>query len=169
MTSFVILFRAINVGGNNKLPMKTLVPLLESSGFEKVQYYIQTGNIVLQSKEDPTAVIQALVTQHFNFTPDVIALKAGDFIQAEKQCPYSTSEGKLIHFYFCKNTANLVLTKIEKYLAESEQYSLIDNVLYLYAPEGIGRSKFVTNIESCLGTPATGRNLNTIKKISSML
>ena len=39
-------------------------------------------------------------------------------------------------------------------------------MFYLHAPDGIGRSKLVANIEACLGQSATGRNLN---KISLML
>ncbi|GAA5134261.1 DUF1697 domain-containing protein [Thalassotalea piscium] len=169
MQTFVILFRAINVGGNNKLPMKVLVPLLAKEGFTQIHHYLQTGNVILQSKENPTAAVQALVTQHFNFTPEVISLRAEDFLKAHQQSPFSDTNGKFIHFYFCKHQASLVLDKLDKYLAESEQYAFINNIFYLHAPEGIGRSKFVTHIESCLGSPATGRNLNTINKISAML
>lgn len=169
MQKFVILFRGINVGGHNKLPMKSLVPLLEASGFKEIQYYIQTGNIILSSKAEPTAIIKEIVLQHFNFTPEIISLIAEDLFQALSQCPFINNEGKLVHLYFCKNTAELAIEKIEKYRVESEEYSLINNIMYLYAPKGIGRSKFVANMESCLGTAATGRNLNTINKINEML
>lgn len=52
---------------------------------------------------------------------------------------------------------------------ESEQYQLKDKVFYLHAPDGIGRSRLVANIESCLGVPETGRSLNTINKLAVML
>ncbi|GHE97995.1 DUF1697 domain-containing protein [Thalassotalea profundi] len=169
MQKFVILFRGINVGGHNKLPMKSLVPILEASGFKDIQYYIQTGNVILSSEDEPTTRIKKIISQHFNITPEIITLNAEDFFQALSKCPYLNNEGKLVHFYFCKNTAELAMEKIEKYQIESEQYSLINNIMYLYAPEGIGRSKFVANMESCLGTAVTGRNLNTINKINTML
>ena len=169
MQNFVILFRGINVGGHNKLPMKSLVSLLENSGFKAIQHYIQTGNIILSSKADPTAKIKTIVSQHFNFTPEIISLTTDYFKQAQTQCPYAEYDGKRVHFYFCKNTVDLAIDKIEKYQADSEQYTLINNTFYLYAPEGIGRSKLVANIETCLGTAATGRNLNTINKIGTMI
>ena len=48
---WIVLFRGINVGGHNILPMKALVALLESIGYTKVKTYIQSGNVVLEAKE----------------------------------------------------------------------------------------------------------------------
>jgi uncharacterized protein (DUF1697 family) len=44
MTGYVALFRGINVGGNNILPMQELRNILASLGCEGVQTYIQSGN-----------------------------------------------------------------------------------------------------------------------------
>jgi len=74
-----------------------------------------------------------------------------------------------MHFYFCKSSPKVNETKLKKLKAESEEYHIEGKILYLYAPEGIGRSKLVANIESCLGVTATGRNFNTVSKIQSML
>jgi uncharacterized protein (DUF1697 family) len=43
MKTYVALFRGINVGGNNMLPMKALTVLLERNGCEEVRTYIQSG------------------------------------------------------------------------------------------------------------------------------
>ena len=83
--------------------------------------------------------------------------------------PYQTFEGKFVHFYFCDNSIELNQEKLSKYIAEPEGYLVRDKVFYLHAPNGIGRSKLVTNIEACLDQPASGRNLNTIIKVSTML
>lgn len=58
---------------------------------------------------------------------------------------------------------------MDKFQADTEEVCLIDNVFYLYAPNGIGRSKLVANMDACLGVPGTGRNLNTINKLSTMI
>jgi len=83
--------------------------------------------------------------------------------------PYKNFEGKFVHFYFCEKEITLDQDKLDKYIVVSEEYQVKDNVFYLHAPEGIGRSKLVANIESCLGQSSTGRNLNTINKINTML
>ena len=44
----IALFRGINVGGHNKLPMKELVRELEGLGLSDVRTYIQSGNAVFR-------------------------------------------------------------------------------------------------------------------------
>ena len=50
MNTFIALFRGINVGGSNILPMKELASLLKGLGLSNVRTYIQSGNVVFQSK-----------------------------------------------------------------------------------------------------------------------
>ena len=169
MQKFVLLFRGINVGGNNLLPMKEIVSLLEKNKYESVYYYIQSGNIVLKITENPTQQVQSMVLIHYGFSPAIFSFNEDTFLTSTLSNPYQEYEGKFAHLYFCINDFSLVQDKVNKYISESERYSVTQNVFYLYAPEGIGRSKLVSNIESCLGQSATGRNLNTINKISSML
>ena len=169
MQTYIILFRAVNVGGKNLLPMKALVPLLEQNNYQNVSSYIQSGNVVLKSIVNPTEDIKTIVCKHFDFTPDVFVIDESSFSTRVFNNPYKAFEGKFVHFYCCKNDINVVDEKLNKYVSSSEQFTVKDNVFYLYAPDGIGRSKLVANIESCLGQSATGRNLNTINKLSAML
>jgi uncharacterized protein (DUF1697 family) len=53
--------------------------------------------------------------------------------------------------------------------AKSEEFRLDKKVFYLYAPDGIGRSKLVPKIEPALGVPVTGRNWNTVKALRAMV
>ncbi|MEV7398640.1 DUF1697 domain-containing protein [Aeromicrobium sp. NPDC092404] len=48
MTTYVVLFRGINVGGRNKVPMADLREHL-GADFANVRTYIQSGNVVLES------------------------------------------------------------------------------------------------------------------------
>ncbi len=169
MHKFIVLFRGINVGGNNLLPMKELVPLLIKNGYEGVSSYIQSGNIVLKSFSDPVEKVQDLVSKNFGFSPLLLALNEPAFSTSVLNNPYKDFESKFVHFYFCENDINLDMSKLNKYITSAEEYAVKGSVFYLHAPKGIGRSKLVANIESCLGQSATGRNLNTVKKISSML
>jgi hypothetical protein len=45
----VALLRGINVGGRNKLPMKSLAALFAEVGCDDVQTYIQSGNVVFRA------------------------------------------------------------------------------------------------------------------------
>jgi uncharacterized protein (DUF1697 family) len=164
-----VLLRGINVGGNNKLPMKELVTLLKQDGFESVSTYLQTGNLVLKCDNNPTEKIQSIISENFGFSPEIMTSEESAFYISVCNNPYNEFEGKFVHFYFCKNEIALVHDMLDKFIAESEEWIVVDNVFYLHAPEGIGRSKLVAKIESCLGQSATGRNLNTINKIYTML
>ena len=169
MKKFIVFFRGINVGGKNILPMKELVLLIQQAGYKEVSSYIQSGNIVLKSEKDPLNEIQSIVSKHFDFSPLVLIIDEPTFSRLALHNPYKAFEGKFVHFYFCKNDINVAHDKLNKYIASSEEYTVTDNVFYLHAPNGIGRSKLVKNIEGCLGQNATGRNLNTINKMITML
>jgi uncharacterized protein (DUF1697 family) len=168
MKKYVILFRGINVSGKNLLPMKALTSLLEAHGYQQVKTYIQSGNVVLLSEHKPGDDLVNLVEQHFGFVAPILVLTQDEFNMISQNNPYSEAEGKFCHFYFCEQAPKLDTEKLHKLIAESEEYQLIDKVFYLHAPDGIGRSKLVANIEKCLGVIATGRNLNTINKLKAL-
>ena len=169
MYKYIVLLRGVNVGGNNLLPMKELTALLQNNDFIDVSSYIQSGNIVLKSTSNPDSKVRSLVAKKFGFEPNVLALRVEEFMQAVANNPFREFEGKAVHFYFCARPPILDKEKLAKFASGTERVELIDNVFYLHAPDGIGRSKLVANIESCLGVPGTGRNLNTVNKLVSMV
>ncbi len=169
MQTYIILLRAVNVGGNNLLPMKELKSALQTAGFGGVKTYIQSGNILLQSKQNPEQEVRDLILRKFGFSPQVWVFSQPEFELAISNNPYSEFEGKQVHFYFCKSQPALDTEKLESLVAGGERYQLVDNVFYLHAQNGIGRSKLVANIDACLGVTSTGRNLNTIHKLAAML
>lgn len=169
MQSYIILLRGVNVGGNNKLPMKALKTVLENADFKSVNTYIQSGNIVLMTTANPEQTIANLIQLEFGFRPEVLAIPQVEYRLALANNPYADYEAKTIHGYFCKNVPKLNIERLTKLASKTESYQLIDKVFYLHAPEGIGRSKLVASIESCLGVSATGRNFNTLNKLAKML
>jgi len=168
MNTYIVLFRGINVGGKNLVPMKELAKVLEESNYQQVKTYIQSGNVILQSPVKPED-IASIVHEKFGIEPSVMVLEASEFTAAAGNNPFSSPNGKDIHVFFCRDEPSLNLAKLEKYQADSEQYHLNGKVFYFYAPEGIGRSKLAAKVESCLGVAATGRNLNTIDRLLEML
>ena len=168
MNTYIILLRGVNVGGKNILPMKELKLALCDSGYKNVKTYIQSGNILVSSVNNPEPQIGTLIESNFGFKPELLALSNSEYSLAVTNNPFNELEGKVVHFYFCKETPKINLTKIEQLSSPTENHKLIGNVFYLHAPDGIGRSKLVSNIEACLGVAATGRNLNTVNKLKEM-
>ena len=173
MSTYVALFRGINVGGNNLLPMKALVSILEDVGCEEVRTYIQSGNAVFRTKGKSTKhlaeQIGAAVRKGHGFTPQVLLLSASELAAAIEGNPYPTEDGKALHFFFLQSTpANPDTASLDALRAGSEAFTLAGRVLYLFTPDGLGRSKLAAKVEGVLGVPATARNWNTVNKLAEM-
>ncbi len=56
MKQYALLFRGINVGGKNKLPMADLRAFLTDLGFAGVRTYIQSGNAIVSSRKGAAAI-----------------------------------------------------------------------------------------------------------------
>ncbi len=169
MNTYILLFRGINVGGNNLLPMKELTATLEAQGYQQVKTYIQSGNVVLQSTEKPTECVNDKIATEFGFRPKLMILDKTSFDQAVLNNPFADNEGKAVHFFFFVDLPIVDSEKLIQLAKSSERYELIGQVFYLFAPEGIGRSKLAANVEKCLGVSVTARNLNTINRLAKMI
>lgn len=168
MKKYIVLLRGINVSGKNLLPMKELVCILGGIGCENVRTYIQSGNVVLDSGLSPSSLensISEALEASKGFSIPVIALPVSKLRSAVDACPFETKEGKLLHYFFAISKPFVNEQILQSLCAESECYESRGMVFYLYAPNGIGRSKLVANIERVLGVPATGRNHNTVQKL----
>jgi uncharacterized protein (DUF1697 family) len=174
MNTYVALFRGINVGGKSILPMKDLVALLERMGFEGVKTYIQSGNAVFRSapiETDKTArEIRAAIQETHGFAPAVLLLEAAELQAAAANNPFQAADGKALHFFFLESLPGKPdLAGLAAVKAETERFELGGKAFYLYAPDGIGRSRLAAKVEQSLGVPVTARNWNTVSKLLSMV
>jgi uncharacterized protein (DUF1697 family) len=174
MSTYVALFRGINVGGKNILPMKDLVGILEGIGCEKVKTYIQSGNAVFQFKGNKTKriaeEISSKILESHGFKPKVLLVGVKELEDAVENNPFKTMEGKSLHFFFLESTpAKPNLDELASVRSNPEEFKLDKNIFYLYAPDGIGRSKLAARVEQALGVPVTARNWNTVSKLIAMV
>jgi uncharacterized protein (DUF1697 family) len=102
------------------------------------------------------------------FKPRVILLTIGQLNAAVEANPYPQAkrEPKALHLFFLADDAiNVDSDALNVLKKDSEQFALVDRVFYLYAPEGIGRSKLAARVENLLGVPLTARNWRTVGKV----
>lgn len=175
MKTYIALFRGINVGENSSLPMKELVSVLESLGLQGVRTYIQSGNAIFQSRAGDAAQlsrkISAAINKSHGFEPKVLLLDATTLAKAIQLNPFpdAESEPTTLHLNFLATIpANPDLSSLETIKQSNERFHLADDVFYLYAPDGVGRSKLFANLEKKLGVPMTSRNWRTVCKIMEM-
>jgi uncharacterized protein (DUF1697 family) len=175
MNTYVAFFRGINVGGNNSLPMKELIAILEDTGARNIKTYIQSGNAVFQSTEkDPSQLANQLaveIKRRHGFEPYILILdlEAIKRAIAENPFPEAEAEPSSLHLGFlASRPSSPNLVKLSSLKKESEQFHLSDQVFYLHAPEGVGRSKLASSSEKLLGVPMTVRNWRTVCKVMEM-
>lgn len=174
MNIYIALFRGINVGGNNILPMKELVSIFQTLGYEKVQTYIQSGNVIFSSskkiRENAAVAIAGEILRKMGFEPKVLIISSRQLQDAIKNNPFPTGNGKALHFFFLESQPGQPdIEYLESLRIKSEKFKLCKKVFYLYAPEGVGRSKLAAAVEKVLGVPVTARNWNTVSKLASMV
>lgn len=172
MTTWIALFRGINVGGNNILPMAALRADLAALGLDDVRTYIQSGNVVFESKARSAkalgAKISTCVEERHGFRPQVLVLSAAQLRAAREANPFARAESgpKTLHYAFLVDTPRAPdLAALERLRSESEAFELTDAVFYLHAPDGIGRSKLAGAVDKHLGVATTGRNHRTVAKL----
>jgi uncharacterized protein (DUF1697 family) len=175
MTTYIALFRGINVGRNRSLPMQSLKTILEKLGCRQVKTYIQSGNVVFQHAELDRArfagQIGVEIEKKHAFRPHVLLLPLEAFEQAIALNPFpeATAEPKTLHVSFlAEEPGNPDLVGLESLKTDSERFALIGRLFYLHAPDGIGRSKLAARIEKALGVPTSDRNWRTVLKIQEM-
>ena len=175
MKTYIALFRAINVGGRNKLPMKELVVLLQKLGCGDVRTYIQSGNVVLTSAEKSperlSVEISRKVKARFGFDPTMKILDARELETAISKNPFpeAAETPEYLHAGFLlRKPVKPDLQKLESLKQNGERFQLKDKIFYLHAPKGIGRSKLAASSEKLLGVPMTDRNWRTVCKIRDM-
>lgn len=172
MKFYIALLRGINVGGSGKLPMKDLAAILESLGCREVRTYIQSGNAVFAHQDAVAAKFAAALStrikKNHGFAPHVQILerKALEQVAAENPFPAAADEPKALHVFFLDSKpAKAKLELLAELQSPTEQWKLRGTTFYLYAPDGIGRSKLAANVERRLGVAATSRNWRTVCKL----
>lgn len=92
---YVALLRGINVGGNNKVPMKELKACFEHVGFDQVKTYINSGNVLFESSPTKPAeiadILEKEIKERFGFEVHVLVYNSDDFLNISSALPSSWS------------------------------------------------------------------------------
>jgi uncharacterized protein (DUF1697 family) len=166
MTTYVALLRAVNVGGTGKLSMADLKAMCMDIGFDGVETYIASGNVVFDSSE-PSGKVEARLEKrllaHAGKAIGVIVRTAEEMKIVHEANPFADQPPNLTHAFFLpERPAADALHDLRG--RAGEEIRLGTREIYVYYPSGMGQSK--------LRIPAarygTARNLNTVAKLVAM-
>lgn len=173
MKNYICLLRGINVSGQKKIKMEDLRKLFESNGFENVQSYVQSGNVLFHSNlKDVNKItfgIQQTIENKYNFFVPALVKTPEDFKMVLNNNPFSGKkfdQKSLYVIFLFDNPEQDNLQKLSVIKNDEEDFRIIDDIIYIYCPNGYGRSKLNSNIfEKKLKVPATTRNWNTVNQL----
>lgn len=166
MSAQVLLLRGVNVGGRGKLAMAELRALLEDLGAGEARTYIQSGNAVVARAVDPAAVADRIEAEH-GFRPGVFALNAEEWRTRIAARPFEADD-KALHLFLAREGV-ADLAPLEALAAVTEQVAVREGAIWLWAPEGIGRSKLAKGMERAAGMELTARNWRSVAAVSALL
>lgn len=177
-TTYAALLSAVNVG-KRTVPMADLRDLLAELGYTGVRSYLASGNAVFSTDEgDRTALAAAIsgaLKERFGFEVPCLVC-TGRYLKAViEACPFPAADlaGKQLHavFYDAPVAAERY-ADIDQGAFLPEEFRLGDRVMYLYTPDGLGRSPLAAALAKpaarSKGILATGRNWNTVKALAEM-
>lgn len=169
---WIALFRGINVGGHNLLPMRELAALLGKLGAHDVETYIQSGNAVFQHASDDASGIAQRITRAIDrahgFAPRVLLLTRQQLERAVAANPFLAHAGEpaTLHVVFLATLpAQPNLARLNELKTATESFVLVHDCFYLHAPDGLARSKLAAAVERWLGVEGTARNWRTVSKL----
>lgn len=175
MITQVLLLRGINLGPHNRIAMPALREALTSEGFAAVRTYVQSGNVVLGSDEQPdnlAARTRALIASRFDLDIPVIVRTRDELaaVVAGNPIPGADSDPKRYTVTFLATAPPAEAVERLRALAQpAERFLAEGREFYSWHPEGIARSKLAAGLaDRRLGVAATARNWTTVTTLLTM-
>ena len=176
MTTIIALLRGVNVGGHHMIKMDVLRALCESLGHCDVQTYVQSGNIVFLTKERDVAKVAAkiedAIEKKHGFRPDIVVRTTAEMREVVAKNPFAKRKdiepGKLIVTFLADQPGAETKKAVLALKPDPEEIRLNGRELYIYFPDGQGRSKLVPILSRAMKNAGTARNWNTVLKLLEM-
>lgn len=178
--NYIALLRGINVSGQKKIKMAELRQHLAELDLKNIQTYIQSGNIIFESTSDKLdktwyeQQIAAKIKEKYDFDVPVLVLTVAALENAVSNHLYSNhpeNDRKACYYTFLATAPTpACIKRLLTVNYPNEFFTLDEQVVYCFYPNGYGRSKLNNNkIEALLKVKATSRNDRTCRKILDMV
>ena len=169
---YIIFLRGINVGGRN-IKMVELKSCFEKNGYSNVQTVLQTGNVIVDTKEKDAGLlsqkIASILEKSFHYPAKVMAITPKKLSAVVDKNPFAEVD-KDFHRYilFTKNGfENTLAGEFEKTENNDERICKGDGVIYWQVRRGLTLDSPFAKIIAKTASKEfqTTRNVNTLEKI----
>lgn len=174
---WVVLLRGLNVGRANRLTMVQLRDALSEAGCPGARTYLQSGNAVVDAipdtpPDEAAARIARTVAARTGSEVGVRVLDRDALQRTVDGNPFPAAEEQptRLHLFFLSGVpAADAASRLDGIATPTERFELRGGLLYLHAPDGIGRSKLAASVERRLGVEATARNWRTVTALAKLV
>jgi len=173
---YVALLRGINVGGNNKIEMSKLKKCFESLGYENVSTYINSGNILFETKrKDEEKLIKEIekgIKKTFHLGIKVLLRNSLNIKKICKSIPdewANNSEQKTDVLFLWEEFVNKSTLKLLDTNPKVDTLKYVDGAIIWHLKKKHHSKSGMGNI---IGTDVykgmTVRNVNTVRKLNML-
>ena len=163
--------------GRNMIKMDALKQMYQDLGYKNIQTYIQSGNVIFQSRSNNAGNIEKKISRKIlescKFHVTVIVMETSEMKEIFRNNPYvnrkSDDMAKRFITFLSEKPLKENLEKINGGDYKPDEFTIINRAVYVFCPDGYARTKLYTNFfEKRLKVKATSRNLNTINNLVLM-
>jgi uncharacterized protein (DUF1697 family) len=166
MTAYIALLRAVNVGGTGKLPMEDLRALCVEAGFDEVQTFIASGNVIFtcrKSEAQVKAILEARLQDYAGKKIGVLVRTAAEMAAVVTNNPFPDAPGNRTYAFFldAPPPRDAIDRAVDR---KDERIALGVREIYVHYAGGMGKSK----LRIPAAKAGTARNMNTIAKLAEL-
>lgn len=177
MERYIAMLRGINVSGQKIIKMTDLKAMFEALKFKNVTTYIQSGNVLFETRETEEATLNKKIELHLSKTLgyDVpVFLRTTDeiaaVIEAQPFKPAQIPVTNQPYVTFLHETPGKDAIKLlESFNGDTDLFKVTNREVYAVQYKDKGKPLFTNMfIEKKLKMPATGRNWLTVNKFMEL-
>ncbi len=161
--------------GHNSVKMTDLAALYNDLGFNNVETYIQSGNVIFGSFDDIplhdiSSKIEKAILEKFNYVIPVLIRTVEEMRNFSLINPFLKEENfepsKMAVILLYEKPTQDQIQKVIYVSYPPDKFAINGSEIFIYCPNGFGRTKLYTNFfEKKMGVTGTARNWKTITTI----
>ena len=177
MPIYIAMLRGINVSGHKSIKMERLRGSFEALGFRGVKTYVQSGNVIFEAGKGSAASLSQdigkRILRDFGFPVPVLLKTPKELARIIHDNPFlkepSLDLSKLHVTFLSEEAPKATGKSLGPLAANLERFRVGRQEIYLYCPNGYGRTKLSNNaIEKKLCVEATTRNWKSVKALLAL-
>lgn len=173
MPVIISMLRGVNLGPHNRIKMDALREMYLSLKLQDPRTYVQSGNVIFRTNEKDlvklATKIQKAIEKTFGCCPAVVLRTKDELKKVIARTPFAGRDlhpAKILVTFLAGDPARNAKTALAAFDKYPEEVHLKGRELYIYFPNGAGRSKLPwSQVEKHLGITGTARNWNSVTQM----